>query len=65
MGRAGPSVRGSLSTTRPNRERARGGPRPGTQEENTDFWHETGEAGMMTVGYTENVTEKKYLVDAT
>ena len=29
------------------------------------FWHETGEAGMMTVGYTENVTEKKYLVDAT
>jgi arylsulfatase len=29
------------------------------------FWHETGEAGMMTVGYTENMTEKKYLVDAT
>jgi len=29
------------------------------------FWHETGEAGMMTVGYTENMTEKKYLVDQT
>lgn len=29
------------------------------------FWHETGEEGMMTVGYTENMTEKKYLVDRT
>ena len=29
------------------------------------FWHETGEAGGMTIGYTENMTEKKYLVDRT
>jgi len=29
------------------------------------FWHETGEAGMMTIGYTKNMTEKKYLVDET
>jgi len=29
------------------------------------FWHETGEAGGMTIGYTENMTEKKYLVDKT
>jgi arylsulfatase len=29
------------------------------------FWHEQGEAGMMTVGYTKNMTEKKYLVDQT
>jgi arylsulfatase len=27
------------------------------------FWHETGEAGQMTIGYTPNMTEKKYLVD--
>lgn len=29
------------------------------------FWHETGEAGQMTIGYTEDMTEKKYLVDQT
>jgi len=29
------------------------------------FWHETGEAGQMTIGYTPNMTEKKYLVDET
>jgi arylsulfatase A-like enzyme len=29
------------------------------------FWHTTGEAGMMTIGYTENMTEKNYLVDQT
>lgn len=29
------------------------------------FWHESGEAGQMTIGYTENMTEKKYLVDQT
>lgn len=27
------------------------------------FWHATGEAGMMTNGYTPAMTEKKYLVD--
>lgn len=29
------------------------------------FWHVTGEAGQMTIGYTPNMTEKKYLVDQT
>lgn len=29
------------------------------------FWHESGQAGMMTIGYTESMTEKKYLVDKT
>ena len=29
------------------------------------FWHRTGEAGMMTNGYTPEMTEKKYLVDKT
>ncbi|WP_430817656.1 sulfatase-like hydrolase/transferase [Carboxylicivirga sp. RSCT41] len=29
------------------------------------FWHETGEAGQMTVGYTKNMTEKEYIVDQT
>jgi len=29
------------------------------------FWHEQGEAAMTTIGYTPNMTEKKYLVDAT
>jgi len=29
------------------------------------FWHATGEAGMMTNGYTPNMTEKNYLVDQT
>lgn len=29
------------------------------------FWHETGEAGLTTIGYTKNMTEKKYLVDET
>lgn len=29
------------------------------------FWHRTGEGGMMTVGYTEERHEKKYLVDQT
>jgi len=29
------------------------------------FWHESGEAGHMTIGYTPNMTEKKYLVDQT
>ena len=29
------------------------------------FWHSDGEAGMMTIGYTPEMTEKKYLVDGT
>ena len=29
------------------------------------FWHSDGEAGMMTIGYTEEMIEKKYLVDQT
>jgi arylsulfatase len=29
------------------------------------FWHEQGEAASTTIGYTKNMTEKKYLVDQT
>ncbi len=29
------------------------------------FWHSDGEAGMMTIGYTEEMIEKEYLVDKT